>query len=218
MIKKLMVSFLILLLFNITSHAQESILLKKIAFLPADVRIEGKTGQLTTEKIYQAELSMSFMFQEKIFNWVLKNRKKFKNNFDIQDTQKTNDLLFSKGMSLKQYRNLNKDSLSKMLGVDEVFFCSGIVEAGVEGEDVFPFFPFVPNGGSFLGAIGMSFIGTSSSEMHKLTITIGLNDNKSFRPLWSQKYGHYNNGLNKLNDIFKRILKDASHHFLNIKK
>lgn len=218
MINKFIISLLLLSLscVNVTSHAQDSIKLTKIAILPAEVKTIGNTGKLTTEKIYQAELSMSFIFQEKIFNWFLKNHKKFKNIFDVQDRRKTNDLLFSDGMDMKQYRNLDKDSLAKTLGVDQVFYCSSIIEAGVEGEDLFPFFPFVPNGGSVFG--GMSFLGTPGSEMHKLTITLGVSDNKSFSPLWSQKYGHYNNGLNKLNDIFNRILKDASHHLLTNKK
>lgn len=216
MIIKLIVSIFILFKVNTVLHAQVLIPLRTIAILPADVRIIGNTGQQTIEKIYQAELSMSFMFQEKVFNWFLKNNKKFKNTIEIQDTKKTNDLLFSNGMSLKQYKNLNKDSLAKMLGVDEVFFCSSFVEAGVQREDLFLLFPFVINGGSLLG--GISSVGIPGGKIHKLTIILGVNNKRSFNPLWSQKYGHYNNGLNKLDDIFERILKDASHHFLNTKK
>ena len=212
MVKKLIVSFAILSLINIALFAQDIPSLKKIALLPADVRVTGNIGQLTTEQIYQAEINLSFGLQAEEYKWFLKNQKKFRKQFDVQDVKTTNDILFSRGMSLKQYRNINKDSLAKILNVDVVFFCSGIVENDPGENDKFPF--IAP--GPLLG--GMLIFTEPINVMHKLTVTLGINEKNNATPFWSQKYGHYNNGINKLHDIFNRILKDALHHFPKNKK
>ena len=215
MIKKLIVSFLILLLFNITSHAQESILLQKIALLPADVRIIGNTEKLAPEKIYQAELTTGFKFQAEMYSWFLKNYRKFKNSFEIQNIEMTNNLIFSGGISLNQYRNLARDSIAKILNVDAVIFCSSTIERSIKGFDPLPILSFLLDR-SLLGAVNA--IPLSNSEVHKLFITLEINKINSLIPIWRQKYGHYNNGIYNLQDILKRILKDASHHFPITKK
>lgn len=210
MTKGLLISFLITVSINVVSHAQDLTILKKIALLPADVRITGNTTQIKPEEIYQAELTTGFKFQSKMYEWFLKSKKKVKNSFEVQDIKTTNQMLFSGGMSLNQYRSLPKDSIAKMLEVDVVLFCNSTIERSVKGIDPLPMVDFMlmPN---LLSAI--TSLPISSKEAHKLFITVGFNENKASIPSWSQKYGHYNNGIYKMNDIFKRIIKDLLDHF-----
>ncbi len=215
MTKKLLVLFLILLLIKFTSYGQEVFPLIKVALLPAEVRIMGDKENLPSEKVYQAELITGFKIQAEIYSWFLKNHKKFNKSYDIQDIKKTNALLFSEGMSLNQYRNLNRDSIAKILNVDAVLFCSSTIERSVKGFDPLPMLSFMLDR-SLLGAVNA--IPISNSEVHKLFITLEINENKSAVPIWRQKYGHYNNGIYKLQAILKRILKEAANNFPYHKK
>lgn len=97
-----------------------------------------------------------------------------------------------------------------MLEVDVVLFCNSTIERSIKGFDPLPMVDFMLMP-SLLSAITSFPI--SSKEAHKLFITVGFNENKAPIPSWSQKYGHYNNGIYKMNDIFKRIIKDLSDHF-----
>lgn len=178
----------------------------KIALLPADVRITGNIENLGSEKIYQAELTTGFKFQAEIYSWFLKNGKKFKNSFEIQDISLTNNLLFSDGKSLNQYRNLTKDSIAKILKVDIILLCSSNIERTIKGLDPLPMLSFMIDP-TLLGAINS--LPVPNSEVHKLFITLNIYDNNYHLPIWRQHYGHYNNGIYKLQDILRRILKDA---------
>ena len=210
MIKKLAVSYLILFNINTLLYAQDVLRLTKIAVLPADVRLIGNTQKLPTEKIYQAELITGFKMQTEMYAWFINNAKKFNKSLEIQDIQKTNQILFSGGMSLNQYRNLSADSIARLLNVDAVLFCKSTVERSVKDFDPLPILTFMLSPSLLTG---VDVATTSKSEVHRLFINLNINNKISQIPIWSQKYGHYNNGIYKLNDIFKRLLREASHQF-----
>ena len=204
----LLIGFL-LFVFPINVIAQEIKAIKKIAILPADVRIIDKTKKLDSLKIYKAELSSAFLLQAEINNWFEINRKKFKDKIAIQDLATTNELVFADKRSLNQFRNLTKDSLAKILGVDIVLFSNAKITGDETKLTVADHISMVTDP-SLLNIYGtLDDVGT---KIHKINIEIGFNNTGDGNPVWQKDFGPYNNGLDRLYFIVKRILKKSAKH------
>jgi hypothetical protein len=96
--------------------------LKTIALIPTYATFLLDAKQKTTvlqTQIDEAELKLGFMIQSELNKGLDKN----KYSISIQDIKKTNESLFAKGDSFKNFLALSKDSISKLLNVDAILFC-----------------------------------------------------------------------------------------------
>ena len=198
-----------LFIFSINVFAQEIVAIKKIAILPAYVSIIDKTKKLDSLKIYRAELSSAFLLQAEINNWFEINKKKFKDKIVIQDIATTNELVFADKRSLNQFRNLTKDSLAKILGVDIVLFCNAKITGNETKLTAVDHISMVTDP-SLLNIYGtLDGVGT---KVHKIKMKIGFNIIGNENAVWQKDFGPYNNGLDRLYFIVKRILKKSAKH------
>ncbi len=98
---------------------------KTLALLPADatfILTKEDKNKISQEQINDSEIKLSFMIQDELNKWFQKNKKNY--SITLLDIKKTNEMLFSKGMSFEKFRQLSKDTLAKILSVDAVVFCN----------------------------------------------------------------------------------------------
>ncbi len=94
---------------------------KIIAILPAYVKLfvpNGLGKEVPKETLDDAAMKLSFIIQNEMYKWFLKN----KYTVLVEDVRFSNQKLFSKGLTFKDYKTIPKDSIAKILGVDAVVF------------------------------------------------------------------------------------------------
>jgi hypothetical protein len=98
---------------------------KTVALLPSSVSFKLNAKQkskISQEQLDESALKLGFMIQTELNKWFEKNKKNY--TISVQDIKMTNELLFSKGMKFKDFLQVSKDSLAKILNVDAVVFCN----------------------------------------------------------------------------------------------
>ncbi len=170
---------------------------KTLALLPAFASFllsETDKNKISQEQINDSELKLSFMIQDEMNKWFQKNKKSYR--ITLLDIKKTNDLLFSKGMSFKTFRELSKDTLAKMLNVDAVVFCNVNLSKKFDNKDYNTFLAL---------GIGLPFLGSR----FKVVTQIGVVENTSPAILWQKEYLPNGKIDEDIFSILRRMLKTA---------
>lgn len=145
-----------------------------VAILPMDVTVKdvksNKKNRMTLEEIKDAEESYRSGFQNSMYSWFLKMKKKGKFLKEIQDVTRTNALLKKNGIAdVETLSEYTMDDIAKMLEVDAVFFGSVITTKSMSA------------GGAFAIA-AITGIGVKTGDAD---VVIRLYDGQEGKMIWS---------------------------------
>lgn len=148
---------------------------KIVALLPANATFilsNDDKNKIPQEQIDESGVKLSFMIQTEMNKWFEKN----KNNYRITllDIKKTNEILFSKGMSFGQFKELSKDTFAKMLDVDAVILCNVNLSKRYTDDDY--------NALLIVDGVGAPILGSK----FKVVTQIGIVEKTSHTILWQK--------------------------------
>ncbi len=174
---------------------------KVLALLPADARFILNTDDkeiIPKEQIDDSEVKLSFMIQDELYKWFQKNKKQYQ--ITLLDIKKTNEMLFSKGMTFGQFKQLSKDTLAKILGVDAVVFCNVNLSKKYSEKEYNTYLAF---------GVGLLFVGSK----FKVVTQMGIVEKFSPVVLWQKEYLPLGKTEEDIFGILRRMLKMAAVDF-----
>jgi hypothetical protein len=178
---------------------------KTIALLPSSASFILTTKQkskISQSQIEESELKLGFMVQTELNKWFEKNKKNY--TISVQDIKITNELLFAKGMSFKEFLKVSKDSLAKILNVDAVIFCD------VELANKFSNTEY-----DVLLAYGatVTIFGIFMGSKYDVKVKFGIVEKENLVTLWQKNYMPTGKIDEDIFGILRRMLKTAAVDF-----
>jgi hypothetical protein len=189
---------------------------KAIAILPPQMLLTGNQPKnLTLTQIAEIEEKESKLFQEALYNNILRraNQGKYTMDVNVQPVNNTIALLEKNGMSLRDSWQKDDKELAKLLGVDAVVrssiqkdrYMSDLASAGIDA------------GQKVLNAVLKNPVlvpGTNKTNDIRATCSLISNG----ETLWNDNYKRESDWNSPANDIIERITDNFARHFPYRKK
>jgi hypothetical protein len=173
---------------------------KTIALLPADARFtlsENEKNKISQSQLDESEWKLGFMVQVELNKWFEKNKKFY--TISVENIKITNELLFAKDMSFSTYKNVPKDSLASILGVDAVVFCN--VDLALKYRNA----EYIVS--------SLVFGGIITGSQYKVVTTLGVVEKNNPITLWQKQYEPNGKQYEDIFGILTRMLKTAAVDF-----
>ena len=175
---------------------------QKIAILPMKVTMRdtksSTKNRMSAEDLQRMEDSYQEGFQNSMYSWFLKMKKKGRMSQEIQDVSRTNALLKKNGlMTMEDIEAYTYDEIAKMLGVDAVF-------AG----DVIATRSFGKGGAAAIAVLTGISVKTGDAD-----VMVRLYDGQKGKLLWSFDRTVASNYATDPEDVVDYLMKRVSKRF-----
>ncbi|MBK9222569.1 MAG: hypothetical protein IPO16_10690 [Saprospiraceae bacterium] len=172
---------------------------KTVAILPFDVTIAIKKlpKDVTQEMIREDEKKTGFSIQNHSYTYFLKEMSKNKYTVTFQDIDKTNTSLTKAGMSYEKLRDISKEEICNILGVDAVV--SGKVSMDKPMSEA--------------GAIAVGFIFGTWTSTNKVNVSMTVHNKKNSDLLWKYDWVAEGSVGSNSEQLTKGLMKNASKKF-----
>ena len=175
---------------------------QKIAILPMNVTMRdnkpSKKNRMSPEDLERMENDYQESFQNSMYSWFLRMKKKGRMTQEIQDVTRTNALLRKNGLeSMDDIKMYTYDEIAEMLGVDAVF-------AG----DVMATRSFGKGGAVAIAALTGVRVKTGDAD-----VMVKLYNGKDGKLLWSFDRTVASNAANEPEDVVNYLMKRVSKRF-----
>ena len=175
---------------------------EKIAILPMKVTMRdtksSKKNRMSPEDLERMEESYREGFQNSMYSWFLKMKKKGRMDPEIQDVTRTNALLKKNGLAtMEDIEAYTHDEIAEMLGVDAVF-AGNIIATRSFGQG---------------GAVAIAVLTGVSVKTGDADVMVRLYDGQEGKLLWSFDRTVASNYANDPEDVVDYLMKRVSKRF-----
>jgi hypothetical protein len=188
---------------RVSNFKEKSSRHKTIAILPADAIFllnEKEQSKIPKEQLNESELKLGFMIQNEMNKSFAKNAKYY--TVSVIEIKKTNELLFSKGLSFEEYKMISKDSIAKILNVDAVIYCKVWLSKKMSDIEY--------DVKSILELFVLPIPVPAIGSQYKVEMQIDLVEKNSPTVIWKTNYHPIGKKQEDIFGIMKRMFKSAA--------